>query len=1197
MKSPFPKGRETSRGSALILTLTGTVLVTLILLAFLANVKTESKISSYYTASAKAVDLADSALNVAQACIQNGSKTSAGEAWTSQPGLIRVFDSTGNQVRWRALYSTLPIQGDGKFVASQHAVPADWASKEEEYVDLNKPVNGIYPIADPAAFNGDIEGATLGMMPGVDPSLHPLPMPVQWLYLLSDGSMVSADEARGSSKEVQGRVAFWTDDETSKVNINTASEGNFWDTPRLFTTYERDNLAQYQPTLKEYQRYPGHPATTSLSAVLGKWLPSPDTVTPANYVQLREYYKITPGVNDTKDGLSTGAQTGSKGGTAKILTTSTDTILPDSDRLYVSVDELFYDPLRTKNFSALNAATIEKTRFFLTSNSQAPETTLFGTPRISIWPVFKNLDPTKTTIFDRLIAFCSTVGGKAYYFQREDPYSPTNDYDNISRNQDLYSYLQRLTSTPIPGFGEKTFLMKYGTDRDQILTEILDYIRCTNLNDDGLNYDKRYAMGKPKPVTSSDWTKAIGFGQVAPLRIGSTMGFGRFLTVAEPIIMASRLEKIGTKKYGGALSVQDRIQLTFLMTYGCVALGDRPTRPGMKVRISGLSNLRVNGNAVNFPNDNTYLGNCHNVNMNASREKGGLQDLRVCVQTSASIGGVEYPYISGAIDIPAPAVSPNFVLSQVGDIVIELYSDSGAALTAANIYTAPVGGASSLVQTIHVNFPQVTLPVPEMFLDSATPQQGTMVSDVIQRLKDNNTVTGSTGGLGLKRAGVIQLNPNAPYAGDVVRNLYVQDGDLRLAAGRQTVSSTLFKKSHSDYDLSTVPIVLLSRQQEGGIVLSSDGSLATPSPDYGNPTLKYIEASTLASGLQYCPIPIPLNTHVLKGVPTVPQNGYLASERYGDFDNGVGYDFDGPWINKPDEGNTQGLDVGEIPYFTDWEKTDSAATYFTPNRIMPSAGMFGSLSSGIKAEIPWKTLLFRPQSTHPGATAPADHLLLDLFWMPVVEPYPISSPLATSGKINMNYQIIPFTYIKRATGLHAVLKKERILAIQNADTQNDYKNPGVAAVNVLSDRRMDLDVKETLRQFDTKFEGDDVFRSASEICDLHLVPKTKTLENMSTFWSNYKPTGDNSREKPYAVIYPRLTTRSNTFSVHVWAQSIQKVKDQSKFQVLGEYRGHYNVERYVDPADPTLPDFAPLSSARIEDYYKVRMLNRVQFNP
>lgn len=37
-------------------------------------------------------------------------------------------------------------------------------------------------------------------------------------------------------------------------------------------------------------------------------------------------------------------------------------------------------------------------------------------------------------------------------------------------------------------------------------------------------------------------------------------------------------------------------------------------------------------------------------------------------------------------------------------------------------------------------------------------------------------------------------------------------------------------------------------------------------------------------------------------------------------------------------------------------------------------------------------------------------------------------------------------------------------------------------------------------------------------------------------------TGDNSRERPYATIYPRLTTKSNTYTVHMCVQPLKKVK-------------------------------------------------------
>ena len=34
-----------------------------------------------------------------------------------------------------------------------------------------------------------------------------------------------------SESPLAGRTAFWSDDEASKLKVNTATEGTFWDTP------------------------------------------------------------------------------------------------------------------------------------------------------------------------------------------------------------------------------------------------------------------------------------------------------------------------------------------------------------------------------------------------------------------------------------------------------------------------------------------------------------------------------------------------------------------------------------------------------------------------------------------------------------------------------------------------------------------------------------------------------------------------------------------------------------------------------------------------------------------------------------------------------------------------------------------------------------------------------------------------------
>ena len=112
------------------------------------------------------------------------------------------------------------------------------------------------------------------------------------------------------------------------------------------------------------------------------------------------------------------------------------------------------------------------------------------------------------TAYDRLIAFCASLPGKAYYWRRHDPNSATAEYA-YTRNRELYEYLFELTSKPIPGVGaafggETVGKGKYGRDRDQVLTSIVDYIRTVNLrnSDPDKNYYSANGMVVPLKITS-----------------------------------------------------------------------------------------------------------------------------------------------------------------------------------------------------------------------------------------------------------------------------------------------------------------------------------------------------------------------------------------------------------------------------------------------------------------------------------------------------------------------------------------------------------------------------------------------------------------------------------------------------------------------------------------------------------------------
>ncbi len=363
----------------------------------------------------------------------------------------------------------------------------------------------------------------------------------------------------------------------------------------------------------------------------------------------------------------------------------------------------------------------------------------------------------------------------------------------------------------------------------------------------------------------------------------------------------------------------------------------------------------------------------------------------------------------------------------------------------------------------------------------------------------------------------------------------------------------------------------------------------------------------------------------------------------GDFDTGVGPLGDGPYINKGDDGDVRAYFKNGTPYFSALKANTNVSTLppvnaasFAPNRMVQSAVQFGSMPSSVAENVPWTTLLFRPDPwvydtsgkgkshRHFGSKGIHDHLWLDFFWMPVVQPYAISEPFETKGKINMNHQILPFTYITRATALHALLKPERVTLIPNtaapkyklAASNDDYKPND-------DEYRHFIDPYQTLRQWDDRFANKDqyavenqiqpgAFISPTEICDQFLVPEGLSLEDArDEMWTEDNLlTGENLKERPYGNLYPRLTTRSNAYRVHVVAQSIKKARlsdpttiDRKKGdQITAEYRGSYLVERTIDPSDSEIPDYAAEISASaraelpsLDRYYYFRISQVKQF--
>jgi hypothetical protein len=675
------------RGVALVSVLAVLILLTVLVVAFLMRAQVARTSSANYRATTGTRLLADTVVNLVQAEINDATtygtsnQNSGGTApytWVSQPGAIRVYDSSQNgagatldlQKIYR-LYSApalttsnisdlLDTTGNSTELTSS----TNWAASPARWVDLNAPVSvtdpdtglnfSVYPILDnrspmtptqcvqmPGFFVNQI--GTSAFPTAATTQLNPPVMPVQWLYVLQNGLIVAPTGGTGGnatftspnaptqSNPIVGRIAYWTDDDTCKININTAggsvsvrndaadqnplmiSDGGVflaagnptyktgnswapasWDVPRFLGSWDDCRLMSMdQPVQGEYQRYPGHPATTALYYTLqalrtstnfstGFSMPEVVIAYANGYDPYSISYTAGKSTNIQGNGVANWQNTSSlfgllpryndNAGSQAGLANTTQTNPPNAittvrRRLYTSLGELFYStyatgatpPVRTQNGTLNGSATptapyfirqqIETGKFFLTTHSRAPETTLFGTPRVGMWPIpDTNATPTlgtkmAITTFDKLIAFCSTTdtgtggGNYTYYLKRYDSASATNDYNNESRNQSLYSYLQALTSSNIPGYSGGSFATKYGTsyvptissERDQILTEIFDYIRSTNQNDHSWN-----STTNPLPASTTTFATK---GEIIPLQItkgsSTTQGLGRLLTLSE----------------------------------------------------------------------------------------------------------------------------------------------------------------------------------------------------------------------------------------------------------------------------------------------------------------------------------------------------------------------------------------------------------------------------------------------------------------------------------------------------------------------------------------------------------------------------------------------------------------------------------------------------------------------------------------
>ncbi len=1305
------------RASALVIVLSMLVLLVIVAIAFLTSVATETNAGRARDNAATASQLADSVTNLVMATITEATQAKNGSdrvAWASQPGMIRTWQDDGTLDRVFRLYSA-PKMIDTTFnSATESSALAAWktnAPADSAYnalwCDLNSPMPAsdpalatrlIYPVVTPPgtldAANGipvdnpatsaieGVQGFSIDSSPGFSPAgaitaaNNPAPMPVRWMYVLKDGQIVSptggdtnasvfdSSVPVSATNPIVGRVAFWTDDETAKININTAAGGEYWATPRTAGT-PAIAQAKFQPGRNEFQRYPGHPATTSLRAALGDKLTSSDEIT-----------AVAPRVQrgGSLDGTRYPANPTNLSDPSYLIKMANDT-----DRLYASVDELSFKPDRTAN-TPLSPATVQGRQFFLTANSKAPEVTLFDTPRVSIWPITQPV--AKQDPFDKLLMFCGSLNSGSsllpYYFQREKPLSTTHDWTSFERNRQLYAYLQRMTETEIPGFGGN-FSTKFGTDRNQILTFIFDYIRSgANLFGAGHGAvaaeagtpNSNFWLNSYAAPTGLDYKSTmVAPIQITPVTGTPTRGMGNTYATFTHIGLGFFTEGVTynktTNEVSFAMRAAPMVQTYWpMMSYSPMNPGPGNTdsnnlsATGLWVDIESIKGTVTFGGEppkpLDFPVNDPVVYNRGNHAVSPLAPPGQLfltnRNTDGAPKNTAS--GARFASSQFVIKFVRPATA-TYTPDDFDDAGSPKVPDTGPGpanmthldritrdptnpnfkLEGVEITLRLLAGppdARQLVQSATVTFPDATykFPVPDTRFVNL-PASGTPTVDAVAFLGPGAQTNYANFVSDFRKrfvntSGYLQANAQARSFGMVGEVLIGKElvGDYRLGVAKRNLADSDFR----------LPTPISPSSPNAHAFVSFSGSWMR-SPAKGL-VVQGINTTLANSGLlTRTATDVPATPSDMDGarITTTPP-GTIANP-LGDWDNGFSIAMDGPYFNAPDQGALGRVVSGSDfnPYYKEFEGAVHAPIFsgvYSPNRQMYSAFQFGSISSRALAGSHWETLLFCPnpaatRANHRGYTAsPKDYLLADLFYMPIVDPFPVSDRLSTSGKINLNYSMQPFTNMTRATGLWAALQDLKLTAI--TETKNSSvadNNSGLYKYYVPSTEsthsvnyHLPLDILETLKGFEGVFSSNAIFKSATEIAEVFLVPQGRTYSNVAAFWADKRTTGDNTREQPYATLYPRLTTKSNTFTVHMRVQGLKKRtnSDQSRWEegkdtVVSEYRGSALIERYIDPEEkfPESPDsstgpyvdFATDASANLAPYYKWRVVQKRQFAP
>lgn len=200
--TPLARQRTNDRsGAALVMTLITLTILVVLIIGFLSSMSLERRAAVAFSDAEQAKLVAQGAVGHAidllrtnipePARLKDGPRSAPGINWVTNPGRLTII-ANDQPIRY------VPLHTGEVTEAIDPTLPSD-----AESFDLNKP----------------LPGETTPMITGIslEPSTTRLPMRVRWVNVPADPSRPAAANNRLAS-----RYAFWIDDESTKLNFNTA---------------------------------------------------------------------------------------------------------------------------------------------------------------------------------------------------------------------------------------------------------------------------------------------------------------------------------------------------------------------------------------------------------------------------------------------------------------------------------------------------------------------------------------------------------------------------------------------------------------------------------------------------------------------------------------------------------------------------------------------------------------------------------------------------------------------------------------------------------------------------------------------------------------------------------------------------------------------------------------------------------------